>query len=596
MLHFQTNGTDNSTGQLSFADLRVELDQTAGFNLSGSLGNPEDFLQQYPNLQAVESHWARFISSKQHAGKLHAYLSLQGNADSFPRNRELVVKLQYPGNKNMFGLMYSDPDGHEEWLPPTDILSAEEMEFTLPPLHLSVPATGSSPQHTIPNTDIIRIVEWTDLAVPSQKPTAISIATRKYAIDRVVANEDGWSFQTFAEYNHQSWQLTEPNWAGLRQATDQRVLLLIHGTNGTSEVAYGPFLEDQKLMQLLSPADANHLGAGHYGNRIISFRFPSLAVGVKANGEMLGECLTFLCKTFNIKLNQLDIITRSLGALVARHMLEISGQPNGVEVKKVVMLGGPNQGTFSSMKGNGSRTAVVSMLLKKMDKRIGKIAAKSMQPEAVMAVDMDAQHEVEQEISDSIAYLKTELNGIMLSKEQGLIQPIGAKDQAINSPYVAHLNDQSVNPDDFPPLPEYFAIFSRFDACHPAVLDALGKHPKNIRLAARIADAIAKTYRKNPLQDIQTSPKGSCLVRQEDEIEPNDGINPTFGNFGGLRGSEAMLISPVSPRFHMPEENQGFVTEKTIHHINYPQSVELKQFMLKFLDISGRENYPQSIS
>ena len=112
-----------------------------------------------------------------------------------------------------------------------------------------------------------------------------------------------------------------PAWGEL---DDGPLLLLLHGTFGTPESAFGAWFEDRSFGRLIA----------RYEGRVLAFAHPTLATSI-------GENLAWLLANLPARTQPLDIVGHGRGGLLARAVVTDGRLP----VRCVCQVGTPNNGT-----------------------------------------------------------------------------------------------------------------------------------------------------------------------------------------------------------------------------------------------------------
>ncbi len=122
-----------------------------------------------------------------------------------------------------------------------------------------------------------------------------------------------------------------------------RSLLLLHGTFSTGDGAFAGLIYSDWLRKM----------SEYYGGRIFAFNHPSLHHTPEQNVQQFRKMLPT-----GIKKLELDVVTHSRGGLVGREICERFGMPDGkdkrVQVKRAVLVAGPNSGTVLTDRENWS--------------------------------------------------------------------------------------------------------------------------------------------------------------------------------------------------------------------------------------------------
>ncbi|MEO0473090.1 MAG: hypothetical protein AAF206_25975, partial [Bacteroidota bacterium] len=157
------------------------------------------------------------------------------------------------------------------------------------------------------------------------------------------------------------WEIKDTDWEASQNGSNTPFLLFVHGTNGTAEEAFMRILlNDSVAAELMKK----------YNNNVLFFEYPSVVVAAGRNHKVLQGWLSFLKRTRNISVMNMDVVTRSLGSLLVRKMIEKAKAPAWVNIDKLVMLAGPNQGSHSGNGyKNGLRAITITKFLRQMDRQ-----------------------------------------------------------------------------------------------------------------------------------------------------------------------------------------------------------------------------------
>lgn len=112
-----------------------------------------------------------------------------------------------------------------------------------------------------------------------------------------------------------------PAWSEL---DDGPLLLLLHGTFGTPESAFGAWFEDPSFGRIVS----------RYEGRVLAYAHPTLAAGISDN-------LAWLLSQLPARTQPVDIVGHGRGGLLARALVADGRLP----VRRVCQVGTPNNGT-----------------------------------------------------------------------------------------------------------------------------------------------------------------------------------------------------------------------------------------------------------
>jgi pimeloyl-ACP methyl ester carboxylesterase len=105
---------------------------------------------------------------------------------------------------------------------------------------------------------------------------------------------------------------------------DGPVLLLLHGTFGTPESAFGAWFEDPSFGRLVA----------RYEGRVLAFAHPTLSASITDN-------MTWLLAQLPTRSQPVDIVGHGRGGLLARALVADKHLP----VRRVIQVGTPNNGT-----------------------------------------------------------------------------------------------------------------------------------------------------------------------------------------------------------------------------------------------------------
>ncbi len=418
-------------------------------------------------------------------------------------------------------LFSSDPYGNTRWIYPiSDERTSDRKRlflFLVP--RPSEVVTGQREQaFGNPNKHLLRLIGWR--VEFSEAEFAQKVIRRKnhklYQVSR--KSKGNWIFSPFPRMRSDGWK---ESWKAFDRKKGKS-LLLIHGTNGTASHAFTDLIRDAETMEALY---------NEYGNRIIAFNHPTVGKGVAKN-------VTHLLKYFNNARHiapTFDILTRSRGALVARHLLEKQLVPDHVRIgkeNKLVMLAGPNQGTPSSQPENWVYTLQVNSWLNRLTE----------------SNRLTLNENDRADILYEISYIKGKLR-MKKSEFFGIRLFAGIMDQTPNSDFLRKLNDPAnpVIPSDL--LPRYYLIGASFNP-----------QDHDVQLGMTRRKQLRKTLNKV---------FGS---------EVNDGIVP-------LRS--ALMQHPDfdrSPNFFLPHERIKIVEQSpNTHHNNYPTDRSIRKAIKDFL-------------
>lgn len=477
-------------------------------------------LELYKQIEDFEGEFLPFLAFDMNS------ISPPENINILPKNDEgeacftLEVELRDPEKNKGLAMFLTEEDGDCEWLLPASSFNVSDthrsFEFLIPrPEKMEEDDDGQ--EFGIKNQLVLRIFSWTD-DLPKDYFEEKEIQHKKYEMQLVKKRQGGdWVFDPFPEKAEERQKI----WESLSKG---RTMLMVHGTNGNSSIAFQRFLDQKDWIEAASK---------HYEGRIISFNHPTLFRGVKHNAKRLKKFLNESKYPLT-----LDLMSRSRGGLVSRQLLEREGLPDHIKSKKLVMLAAPNQGTPASKGLNKLKVIRLNFLLEKVTKKVGTFPSK---------IDMN-------ELYYQIAQVKERaLN------EQGKALIQGATDQAFGSEFLSELNDVSVEPTSKdqtnlrvatgPDVPKYYAITNLFD---PDKMSLEGHEKLKRKLKKRLKEIF--------------------------ESHDNDGIVPTKGALGELNNG----IN--SPLFNL-DKSRCYVLKSSpnSHHINLLDSKEFRDKALEFL-------------
>ncbi|MCF3939596.1 hypothetical protein VX037_17000 [Gordonia sp. Z-3] len=149
------------------------------------------------------------------------------------------------------------------------------------------------------------------------------------------------SLVEIADSDPTTWTPIQPADVSFGAGTS-RVVLLVHGTFSTTRTGFG--WRDAGWRAVLDDL------IGAEGTTVLGFTHRTLSEDPEQNARQLVALLDQL----QADRIDLDILTYSRGALVARSAIELVGMPVGVVVRDVTMLGGPNAGTLLADRSNWS--------------------------------------------------------------------------------------------------------------------------------------------------------------------------------------------------------------------------------------------------
>ena len=357
----------------------------------------------------------------------------------------------------------------------------------------------------------------------------LGLLTKSYKFEYIVEREDGKRVFVPIEEGE--------DWEEILGKNDSQspTLLMIHGTNGTSKIAFGELINSPEMDVLFV----------HYGDRILSFGHPSIWHGVSRNVDNLIDFLE------DKALGPIDILTRSRGCLVARWLLEMRDFNEdtiapGNYVRRLVMLCGPNQGTPSSTGlMNKLRTAAfVTPLLRQLSRELGDEDRRGE------AIDIE---EVEESLSDDLTRLL-----ILLGKSSA---DQGARDMAVNGPFLKTLN----NAEKKSGLPAYYAISSSLKLQREIWSPQTEAHE---RLLEGLDEFLGLTF---------GTVSRDANNRRVKEVIPHDGILPTYGAFGQLEPDESTRLNLNFTSTYMLRRSPF------ANHLNYMRVEEVRQAIVYYL-------------
>jgi hypothetical protein len=173
-----------------------------------------------------------------------------------------------------------------------------------------------------------------------------------------------------ADSDPRTWMPIQPADVSFGAGTS-RVVLLVHGTFSTTRTGFG--WRDAGWRAVLDDL------IGAEGTTVLGFTHRTLSEDPEQNARQLVALLDQL----QADRIDLDILTYSRGALVARSAIELVGMPVGVVVRDVTMLGGPNAGTLLADRSNWSTlldlyTTLLADVIRRFAGAAGGAAAQGM--------------------------------------------------------------------------------------------------------------------------------------------------------------------------------------------------------------------------
>ena len=419
---------------------------------------------------------------------------------------------------------YSTPSGDYGWLFPETQnpgVPAREFRFRLP---LPEPPDTSDQDSFVPFAPeegvVFRPIFFENLDYVDSEGPGDDYLIKNYHFEHLVRENNQWEFRNLTKAS---------DWRKFEGADP--VLLLFHGADGTPAIAFKELVNNKEMKVLQN----------RYGNRILAFAHPTIRKGVKHNARKFLEIMG------NRTFQNLDILTRSRGSLVARYLLEKKDFANTSKIHRLVMLGGPNQGSHSASKANRKRTAfrVVNKLHQLRPKHLFDL------------------HQIQEETKYALYQLKLFLQEEQLlaaapEKKETLVP--GARDQAIGSQLIRELNGATVRKDS---LPLYYGISTLLN------LDQSNWDGKKLKkLAGKVEKLLNKTFKI----------AGNGGVNASQKTVENDGINPSKGACGMLQGE------PVGKNLELKSHYAlNHSQSRHAHHISYMEYVEVRQAIVYFL-------------
>lgn len=178
------------------------------------------------------------------------------------------------------------------------------------------------------------------------------------------------SLVEIADSDPTTWTPIQPADVSFGAGTS-RVVLLVHGTFSTTRTGFG--WRDAGWRGVLDDL------IGAEDTTVLGFTHRTLSEDPEQNARQLVALLDQL----QADRIDLDILTYSRGALVARSAIELVGMPVGVVVRDVTMLGGPNAGTLLADRSNWSTlldlyTTLLADVIRRFAGAAGGAAAQGM--------------------------------------------------------------------------------------------------------------------------------------------------------------------------------------------------------------------------
>ena len=422
-------------------------------------------------------------------------------------------------------LFHSDEYGNTQWILPFGSWHRGDrwhFEFFIP-RPTSIERNDQVGKFGNPGKQMIRLVGWRT-SLPEDYFEQKLTNQKKYDLFHVRRRTEGdWYFESIVDMRRSD---EIERWKHFDHQKG-KTLLLIHGTHGTASHAFGDLLTDGPMMEELHKK---------YGDRILAFNHPTLLKGVEHNGKRLRK---FLKGADHIQLD-LDILTRSRGALVARYLLEQKRLPAHVKVNdanKFVMLFAPNQGTPSSDWDNVVRVLKINSWLNQLTEFIR------------LTLDDNDRKDILYEIARIRAELQSKKDALF---DFHIFQ--GVVDQQPGSKFLKKLNKANSSPIPKEKLPTYYVLGAVFD-------------PENEDIP------IGKARRKRLAKSLRKIFNG----------QPNDGIISV----------ESALMQweeyDQSPNFRLEEGNYKILTKSVnTHHNNYPTDRSIRAAIKHFLLDDGK--------
>jgi hypothetical protein len=428
------------------------------------------------------------------------------------------VTVPDPQERLDLALLHSDEYGDTQWILPVEsfLLGDDQRQFVfLVPRPDGAVPNDQPGRFGNPGKQMLRIIAWNN-NLPEDHFDAKETPRKNYQLYHVRRREPGdWVFETVP-------QRSSDFWSGFNRQHGP-TLLMIHGTYGTASHAFYDLVRDKAIMEKLHQK---------YGDRILAFNHPTIGKGVKHNVKRLKK---YLNRAQPVPI-QLDMLTRSRGALVARYLLEKDQLPDHIHINgdnRLVMFAAPNQGTPTAESKNWLPTL-------RLNNWINALTAKNR---------MTLNDNSRQEILYEINYIKAQLQ----EAHKGMLDKLpifqGIIDQQPKSKFLKELNDPQARPLPNGRLPKYFVVGAVFNPADDQV--ELGKH-----------------RRKQLVKTLQRVFDGQA----------NDGIVPTESTLMNQSGL------PKSPNFHLPADHiRIFQDAPHIHHNNFPTHQAIRKAILEFL-------------
>ena len=433
--------------------------------------------------------------------------------NSVESDREWVMRIHRRRDNSYFALVHTDPSGDRDWILPEPTDTEGAFDFFIP---VEFEELG---------THILRMVHWeVDEAQINRKGI---LKPRPYSFCHIDQEDGRFVVKSFPKFKLSeeeeedrtlSLSLTQ-KWESLR--LDQGpTLLLLHGLKGNTKRSFENLIEDKKIMRFLGQK---------YGNRIIGFDHPSILRDPIQNADFFAKIVNRSDFPYKKVQLELDILARSRGAMVARQIVE--GLPEGAmpfHVDRVLLLGGPLQGTPSARQEHMIRGAEINGLLKSAKKVYKDRLQRDIGSESKEIIEID-----EEAIMDAdegrrmLAYNRMIAERAELCKGVKAMEPLDAE---VNS-----LNSRVSIPEDT----QYYTIGVKYD---PNLYPIAGKRRRLIRRLKKVFGDI-----------------------------PNDGVNPYEGALG-----KQILGSNLIGSFEI-------ISNPDVHHESLLLSPEIKEKVVQFL-------------
>lgn len=234
----------------------------------------------------------------------------------------LPIHYQMPGEvEKDYALITYDEESGYQWVFPTEMGTVSRSMHKVLNFEISRPLGSDMQSRSLiykAARKIVRLIAWKSQDFIGRK--ALKYITdwenkkRPYGLHKVNLNKDHGFVEPITDWDH------------LGQG---KVLLLIHGTFGTTKSSFGEMISSRGFNEL----------AQLYQGRVIAFNHPTLHHTPPENVSMLHQYLGSASLS-------MDIMTSSRGGLVGRefvHQTQVEGFHQQVE--RVLMVAAPNRGT-----------------------------------------------------------------------------------------------------------------------------------------------------------------------------------------------------------------------------------------------------------